>query len=37
MTPDEPLPAHLAWLNALATAMTDTTTATTDNDTEDTP
>lgn len=34
MTPNEPLAAHLAWINALATAMADTTTAT-DNDTEE--
>ena len=25
MTPNEPLAAHLAWINALATAMADTT------------
>lgn len=26
MTSPEPFPAHLAWINALATAMADTTT-----------
>ena len=38
MTSNEPLAAHLAWVNALATAMADTTTATASaDDTEDTP
>lgn len=37
MTSPEPLAAHVAWINALATAMADTTTAAsaTDDDTEE--
>lgn len=34
MTSPEPLAAHVAWINALATAMADTTAAT-DDDTEE--
>lgn len=35
MTSPEPLAAHVAWINALATAMADTTPTTADDGTEE--